>query len=361
MASDDRASSSVALEAIRGAPGPGRRRWLRRAVIAVAVLALVGFVGYTGFVGVVGADTLLHPVGNVDCRTPLDRYGWSYEAINYDAADDAVLRAANPDMTTCSTQGTSAGTAVVTSDGVGIAGWYIPAASGVGPTGTTVVIVHGWAANKSEALKYAPAFHPSYNVVLLDLRAGGRSGGTESTFGVRERLDVEAMIDWLERTKHPAHLAVMGNSMGGASAAEAAAGDPRIEALILDSTHARVEDVIGRRLEVDANPRHPSLPGTPAILLTMWLRTGLNLMDANPIDAVPQLGARPLLILHGGADVNDLPARSADTLLAVARAVGVPAELHYCATATHGQVVDECPTEWAQWATSFIARALPGS
>lgn len=332
---------------------------MRRTIIALLAVALVGFFGYAGFVGVVGADTLLHPTGNTDCRTPLDRYGWTYEAINYDVADDAHLRSTNADMTACSDQGARAGKDVVTSDGVSIDGWYIPAASGIGPTGSTVVIVHGWAANKSEALKYAPAFHASYNVVLMDLRAGGRSGGTESTFGVREPLDIEAMIDWLTRTKHPAHLAVMGNSMGGASAAEAAAGDPRIEALILDSTHARVEDVIGRRLEVDANPRHPSLPGTPAILLTIWLRTGLNLMDANPIDAVPKLGSRPLLILHGGADANDLPARSADTLYQVARSAGVPAELHYCAAATHGYVVDICPTEWAAWATDFLARALP--
>src|SRR3990172_8343971 len=38
--------------------------------------------------------------------------------------------------------GPPAGTGVVASDGVGIAGWYIPAASGSGPTGPTVVIVH---------------------------------------------------------------------------------------------------------------------------------------------------------------------------------------------------------------------------
>ena len=233
-----------------------RRTWRRVAAVLVA-LALVGFAGYTVYVGFVGSDQLIHPTGNPDCRTPLVRYGWPYEAINYEIADDAVLQKDNPDMASCSGQGAQAGDDVVTSDGIRIGGWYIPAANGAGPDGTTVVLVHGWAANKSEALKYAVAFHDSFNVVAFDLRNGGRSSRGETTFGVREQLDLEAIIDWLERTKHPAHIAVMGNSMGGATAVLAAATDPRIEALILDSMHARVVDVVGRRLEVDAG--HPSL------------------------------------------------------------------------------------------------------
>ena len=193
-------------------------RRIRRGVVALlAATALVGLTGYTAYVGAIGSDQLIHPTGNPDCRTPLVRYGWTYEAVNYDIADDAVLQDQNPDMAHCASQGVTAGTEVVTTDGIPIAGWYIPAADGVGPTGTTVVIVHGWDANKSEALKYAVPLHAAFNVVVIDLRGGGRSGPADSTFGLREQLDVEAVIDWLQRTKHPAHIAVMGNSMGGGS------------------------------------------------------------------------------------------------------------------------------------------------
>jgi hypothetical protein len=37
---------------------------------------------------------------------------------------------------------------------------------------------------------------------------------------------------------------------------------------------------------------------------------------------------------------------------------GVPAELHMCPGATHGKVIDTCPTEWGQWAVAFLNRAF---
>ena len=337
----------------------GRRRARRIAALVlgfVGALVLVGATGYTAYAAVVGSDQLVHPTGNPDCRTPLVRYGWAYQATNYDIADDAVLRSANPDMENCSSQGATAGTEVVTSDGVRIAGWYIPAANGAGAAGVTVVLVHGFAANKSEVLKYAVPFHATYNVVAMDLRGGGRSSKSDVTFGPREKLDLEAMIDWLERTKHPVHIAVMGNSMGGGTAVLAAATDQLIEALILDSTHARVEDILGRRLEVDAG--HPSLPGTPTILLGIWLRTGLNLMDANPVNFIPALGHRPLLLIHGTADQHDLPVRSVDANYRAAQAAGVPVELHMCEGGTHGKVIDTCPADWGRWSVDFLNRVF---
>lgn len=342
-----------------GDDSSGRReRHVRRGSAAFAsAFVLLGLSGYTAYVGAVGSDQLAHPTGNPDCRTPLVRYGWMYEAINYNIADDAVLQRENPDMTNCSSQGAAAGTDVVTSDGIPIAGWYVPAANGVGPTGPTVVLVHGWDADKSEVLKYAVPLHATFNVVAFDERDGGRSGQANSSFGLHEKLDIEAIIDWLERTKHPAHLALMGNSMGGGAAALAAAGDPRIEALVLDSTHAHVSNVLETRLEVDAGG-HPGLPGTPAIIAGFWLRTGVDLMQADPITAIPALGKRPLLLIHGAADVNDVPALSVDLMDQKALDSGVPVELHMCPGATHGKVIDTCPTEWGQWAVAFLNRAF---
>jgi len=345
-----------------GAEGPGqgsgrRVRQIRRGMAALlAAMMLAGLTGFTAYVGAVGSDGLLHPSGNPDCRTPLVRYGWTYEAVNYDIADDAVLQAQNPDMEHCASQGATAGSEVVTSDGVRIAGWYVPAADGAGPTGTTVVLVHGWDANKSEVLKYAVPLHARFNVVAIDLRDGGRSAPADSTFGLREQLDLEAIIDWLVRTKHPAHIAVMGNSMGGGTGALAAAGDPRIEALILDSTHAHVTNVWAQRLVVDNGL--PYLPGTPAVVAGIWVRTGLDLMEADPIGAIPALGHRPLLLIHGAADVHDLPALSVDANYRAAQDSGVPVELHMCPGATHGNVIDTCPVEWGQWIVGFLDRVF---
>jgi dipeptidyl aminopeptidase/acylaminoacyl peptidase len=160
----------------------------------------------------------------------------------------------------------------------------------------------------------------------------------------------------VERTKRPAHLAVLGISMGGATCVLAAIDDTRIEALILDSMHARVEDVLGRRLETEEG--HPSIPATPAILFGIWLRTGINVMDANPINHIGRLGQRPVLFIHGTADDKDLPVRSVQANYAAAIAAGIPAEMHMCQGGTHGRLIDTCPDDWARWSVEFLDRVL---
>jgi pimeloyl-ACP methyl ester carboxylesterase len=322
----------------------------------VLVLVLTAVTGYTAYVGAVGSDVLVDPAPDARCGTPLVQFGWDYEAINYDITDDARLMAANPDPDRCSDQGSRAGSDVVTSDGVSIAGWYIPAADGTGPTGPTVILVHGWNANKSEILRYAVPLHDRFNVVVLDLRHGGRSGGDQITFGVQERLDVRAIVDWLERTKAPRAIGVMGNSMGGATAAAAAVEDPRIRAVLLDSTHASALDVFGRRLSVEEG--HPPVPGSWAMALGIWLRTGHAPGSSDPVGTVPRLGDRPVLLIHGTDDPIDVPADSAERTLAAARAAGVDIELRYCVGGRHGDLIDHCRDEWGAWAGEFFARSL---
>lgn len=338
-------------------PRGGRRRsWVRVILGLVLALALLGLGGFVGYVGVIGSDQFLHPTGATDCRTPMDRFDWPYEAINYDITDDATLRTANPDMTNCATQGTTAGSDVVTSDGVPIAGWYIPAASGAAPT-ATVVLVHGYGDNKSGLLKYAALLHEEFDVVAFDLRNGGRSGSKNTTFGIDEQHDLEAIIDWLVREKAPAHIAVMGNSMGGGTTLIAAADDPRIEAVILDSTHARVVSILNRRMEVDEGL--PSVPTVWALMTGIRVRTGIDLDQADPVDYVADLGDRPLLVIHGTADVHDIAAESADLIVSEAEASGVDVKLQMCEGGTHGQLVEACPGEWATWAVSFLDRVFP--
>ncbi len=330
----------------------------RRSRLAAAVLALtcVNLSGYTAYVGAVGSDLLVDPTPRRTCGTPETRFGWAYEAINYDIADDAVLIAANPDQEQCSSQGEGAGNEVLTSDGVPIAGWYIPSAERPDPTGPTVILVHGWNANKSEVLRYAAPLHRRFNVVALDLRRGGRSGGEAITFGVQERFDVAAVVDWLVRTKAPRSIGLVGDSMGGAAAAASAVGDPRIGALLLDSTHASAVQVIGRRLTHETG--HPSYPGAWGIVAGVWFRTGHDVRSVDPLATVPQLGDRPVLLIHGSHDPIDVPAESAELIVEAARAAGVDIQLRYCDVGGHGDLIDRCPDDWGAWAIDFFERAL---
>jgi len=334
----------------------GRRVWRRLLVAAVAVLVIAAL-GWYGYVGYEGSRQIVHgddvPHG---CPTPADM-GWSYEAINYDIALDARLPLDNPDwLHDCPNHGAgTAGPEVVSSDGVRVAGWYIPSGDGDPPTAPTVVVVHGWGVSKSDTLRYAATMHDRYNLVLVDLRHAGRSGGEQSTLGVREQDDLRAMLDWLARAKRPSRIAVFGDSGGAATAAKLARTDQRIAALILESPHARIAYALEQRVGRAAPPAYPSVW---LVEIGAWLRTGAWPGDADPIDAIPDLGARPLLIIYGAADDTDLPDRNAKLLFETAQAAGVPVEIHVCPGAGHGRVVDTCPTEYKAWVLSFLARVF---
>lgn len=324
----------------------------------IVVLALVAGIGYTAYVGYEGSRQAVNvdEARSTDCQTPDVLLGWTYEAVNYDIADDEALKAANPDMTDCATQGAQAGDEIVSADGERIAGWYVPAANGVGPEGPTIVLVHGFAANKSDIIGYAAGLHDSFNLVALDLRNGGRSTGTQTTYGVREQDDLRAVIDWVERDKGATWIGVLGNSMGAATAITEARTDPRVQALALDSMHTRLSYQFERRLE---RAGHPPYPGTWAIFGGAFARTGLNLGDADPADAIPDLGQRPVLLTHGTADDENLPERT-EAYAADLAAAGVPVELQWCEGAGHGLVDDTCPDEYATWVRDFFTRALNG-
>lgn len=355
--SSTQATSSAATKRTRR-----RLPWLLLAVVVALIVGALSIMAYAAFEGsrvlVYGDDA---PHG---CATPAVM-GWQYEAVNYDISLDARLPLDNKEwLTDCEKRG--GGTAeseVVTRDGIRIAGWYIPSGDGDPPTAPTVIVAHGWAANMSDTLRYAATMHDRYNLLLLDFRSRGRSGGEQMTFGPREALDLEAMLDWLVRTKHPSSIAVFGDSGGAAAALELSRTDDRIDALIVDSIHARAANPIEQRIGPEGVKRL-GLAAPPAWLsawlaeVGIWVRTGSWPGDADPIDAIPDLGTRPLAIIYGTADTTDLPDRNALVLFAAAQAASVPVEIHVCDGAKHGQVVKTCPTEYRTWVRSFLERAI---
>ena len=332
---------------------------LRRILSWLLALLVVAGLAYTGYVGYEGSRQLVEATTDpADCRTPDVQFGWAYEAINYDIADDAALKERNADLTRCSDQGAKAGDAVVTDDGIRIAGWYIPAADGTGATAPTVVLVHGFDNTKANILPYGEGLHQHFNLVAFDMRNRGRSTGTQTTAGVLEQKDLRAIIDWVEQEKHPTHLGVLGNSLGAATAVAEARDDPRVEALALDSMHTRFAYQIEARLQ---HGGHPAYPGTWAIFLGIRIRTGVDVGSIDAADEIAQVADRPMLLTHGTADNEDLPARTQD-FYDDAVAAGVDVELHWCEGAGHnapaGMPVVVCHDDFGQWMLDFFSRAL---
>jgi len=316
-------------------------------VILVLLLAYLGYLGYAGSDRLVDAPSPSH-----DCRTPAIAEGWTYEAINYDASTDAAL-ADEPDPANCARQGAPAG-GNVSDDGIQLAGWYIPAGSGIGPQGPTVILAHRYEGNKSTMLAHAALLHEDYNLILFDFRNHGQSGGDQTTQGMREQDDVRAMVDWLERRKGPQQIAVLGVSMGGASVLAEAVSDERIDAVILDSTQATASGAVQAILQREGYPL--ALPGSWAVLLGTLLRTGEDISAVDPLEQVAQL-ASPLLIIEGGRDDAVGPTAGQD-LEAAAKAADRDARLAVCASAGHAQSLEACPGDYRDWVLGFLSRSL---
>ena len=170
-----------------------------------------------------------------------------------------------------------------------------------------MVVVHGWGSNKSAMLDQAAVLHDRYNLLIVDLRNHGQSEAAPTTQGVREASDVEAFVDWLETTKAPEQIAVFGVSMGGVTVLNEADSDERIDAVIVESTHATMANVIQARLEQAGYPL--SLPGSWAVLLGTLARTGQDVSSADAVQAIARLDERPVLIVTGGQD-ETIPART---------------------------------------------------
>lgn len=321
------------------------------AALLVALVAYFAYVGYEGSRQFTDA-----PAPSGDCRTPAT-FGWEYEAINYDQAGDAAL-ASEPDPRNCAGRGAPAGTRVVGPGDVGLAGWYIPAASGAPPTAPTVILAHGWGSNKSAMLDRAALLHERYNLVLFDFRNHGQSGAAMTTQGVRESGDVRAIVDWLEAEKGPDRIAVFGASMGGASALAAADRDERIDALIVESTHATLANAIQARLDVAGYPL--SIPGSWAILLGSLFRTGEDASSVDPVLSISRLEERPVLLVYGGADDSIGPTDAEDMEAAAAEA-GSDVQLYVCAAAGHDRSLEACAEDYPGWVLGFLERVLaPG-
>ena len=331
------------------------RRWLTAAL----VLGLVIGAGYMAYAASTGGDYLVVAAATAGWRAPAVQYGWSYEAINYDITDDSTLDERNDDLTACTDQGMKAGDKVVTDDGVRIAGWYIPAANGAGPTAPTIVLVHGFRTNKSGILHYGAGLHDEYNLVAFDLRNAGRSTRDRTTAGVLERRDLRAVIDWLVRTKHPDRIGVLGNSLGAATALAEAVGDDRVDALVLDSMHTRLRYQIEARVQQEFH--HPAYPATWAVLAGAWLKSGVDVSSVDPEDVIARYDRRPLLVIHGTADTQDEPVRS-QAFVDAAEARGIPVELRWCADSGHnapaGMPADVCRVDYGSWLRDFFRRAL---
>lgn len=237
---------------------------------------------------------------------------------------------------------------------VTLAGWFLPAENAT----RAVILVHGMGASRSTEflghfVNLAAYFQvEGIAVLMLDLRGHGQSGDGRISFGVNERRDVEGAVDWLlARGFRPGHIGALGISLGGASAIGAAAEDPAIGALIVDSGFDSLYPVLSREWYNRTGLPNAFIPGS---LLVTRLVYGYDLSKVRPVDEIPRVAPRPVLIIQGRQD-SFFPPSQARALFAAARP---NAELWIVPGAVHAGSFIALPECYARKVLEFLRRNL---
>lgn len=237
-----------------------------------------------------------------------------------------------------------------------IDGWYLAAPAGHAALAGSpaVLLVHGKDACRGDELK-SPTFAlarsfaaAGFAVLMIDLRGHGTSSRARLTYGATERHDVLGAVDWLRSLGHQ-RIGVLGASMGASTALLAAAAEPAIAALVLDSAFVDFGQMIERQYRKLSRLPMFFLPGALAL---GRLLTGHDLRHLRPIECAGALLGRPVLVIHSQGD-RFIPVEDALTL---AGAIG--AELWTTSTAGHLGSYRSAPVAYAERVTGFFSRHL---
>ena len=188
---------------------------------------------------------------------------------------------------------------LVSADGLAFGAWFFRQTA----SPQVIVISPGHKARRQDVLGIAVGlWRKGFNVLCYSYRGMAGSDPALVTMGVREVQELAEAIAFARRHVRGAKIGLLGYSMGAVVSLLGAAGDPSIEALVLDSPYADLGQVVRENVR-----RHALLPGSPfvaALSLWMRLRHGVRLADARPIAVLSGLEPRPLFFIHGAADVT---------------------------------------------------------
>src|SRR5487761_1171613 len=186
---------------------------------------------------------------------------------------------------------------LVTADGISFGAWHFRQPG----SPQTVIVSGGHKGQRTNSLGISAAlWRKGFNVILYSYRGMPGSDTAPVTFGIKEVLELQAVIAFARKRIPNARIGLLGYSMDAVVSLLGAAGEPGVQALVVDSPFSDL-----RRLLVENVRSVSKLPGAPFVWLAgvmLWLRTRCRISDCRPMDALSSLEPRPLFFIHGGAD-----------------------------------------------------------
>ncbi|MDO8674316.1 MAG: alpha/beta fold hydrolase [Dehalococcoidia bacterium] len=245
----------------------GAKRQKRLVVVLASIVAVMAII-YLG-ISAVMADKLSRPDRKSLTSTPsADRL--SYESVQFPSAIDGIL----------------------------LKGWFIDS-----PGTKTILMMHGRNGIRDDTnigvMDVANGLaQAGYDVLTFDFRAHGESGGTRYSLGQWEVQDVAGALEYL-KSRAITSVGALGYSMGASTEILAAADHPEMRVLVADAPFADLSALLDVQL-----PKASGLPGffNPGVIFMVRSLYGIDVTSVKPIQAIPRLNNRPMLLIHGTAD-----------------------------------------------------------
>jgi len=178
-------------------------------------------------------------------------------------------------------------------DKMELKGWFIPAEK---DKAKTIILLHGYPADKSDILPRTLFLHNDYNLLLFDFRYLGQSQGKYTTLGIKEVDDLLAAIDYL-KSRDISEVGVWGFSMGAAVALMASPDAPEVKAVVSESSYASLE-LLSHQLYI-----YPVLKYPLGFFTTLWgkILLGIDFKKQSPVKAAEKINI-PVLLIHSEND-----------------------------------------------------------
>jgi len=238
-------------------------------------------------------------------------------------------------------------------DGTKIKGWFISSKKKGRPfkqSKGTIIVCHGITSSRYFHLPRSIFFYYlGYNILLFDLRTHGHSEGEFVTFGYKEQDDIEAVVYYIKNRKDIENkkIALVGHSMGAATAILLSAKKPLLDALISIACYSSVEE------DMDYWVTHiAKLPKFPFVYFGKKMFRDALKIDfklINPIDHIQDIKT-PVFFLHGTKD-DVSPYRSSERLFEKARE---PKKLWIIENAKHETLYENAGREFERRIRDFL-------
>lgn len=232
---------------------------------------------------------------------------------------------------------------ITTKEHIKLEGWYAKANNSKG----SVALFHGYGDNKTNILPEGKAFlNMGYNVLLLDFRAHGGSGGNTCTVGYLETEDIKLAYNFFEN-KGEKNIILWGISMGAASVAHAV-NEYHLQPskIILEMPFATMENAVEGQVRLMHLPEEPL-----ATLLTFWggAEHGFWAFGMKPDEYVKDIHC-PVLMQVGLHDVRVTPKERTE----VYENLRQPKQLVIYNNSGHESLCKKEPLKWLATVSAFL-------